>query len=600
MSQTFRRIYAVLTPRERKRFFLVVAAVLVMATLEVIGIGAIAAFMRLLSDPALISEHEPLAAAYQALGADNPTQFLVFAGIGLLAVYLFKNAFAVFTVWLQLRFVWNVLRSLTQRLLDSYLSMPWTWHLGRNSSDLQKNLLSEANHVVNGVVMPAIQLMTNTVVLCAILALLLWADPRLALFMFFALGGIYLTIYLAIRHRLAAIGEDRANANRLRYKVLSETFGSIKELKVLGRERYFSESFRDPLDRFVNRSATNQFLGQTPRYLVEGLAFGGVLALIILLVAAERPFAEVIPIATLYVVSGYRILPAMQLITKSLSSLRFNYKSLELISADLPETPAPVAQSFPCPQDAFGRLRQSIELRGISFAYPGAETRAITDLSLSIDANSCVGIAGASGSGKSTLTDILMGVLRPTQGTMSVDGIAIDEGNTGCWQRQLGYVPQQIQLMDDTVTRNIAFAVHEDDIDLDAVHRAARMANILEFIENDLPDGFDTVIGERGVRLSGGQRQRIAIARALYHDPPVLVLDEATSALDSVTEQAITRSIRELSGTRTLIIVAHRLTTIRECDVIHVMDEGRIIASNRYEALIRDCDPFRKLARVAA
>jgi ABC-type multidrug transport system fused ATPase/permease subunit len=307
---------------------------------------------------------------------------------------------------------------------------------------------------------------------------------------------------------------------------------------------------------------------------------------------------DVIPVATLYAVAAYRILPAFQQITQALSALRFNRKSLNVISRDL----AP-AEDYP----GAARMREarkqpitfedSIRLKDVSFRYPATETDVVEQFTLTIRKNTTTGLVGSTGAGKSTVADLVLGLLIPQSGQVLIDQTPITEQTAPAWQIRTGYVPQQIFLSDDTITRNIAFGVDPADIDHAAVAEAARMAHLHGFITGELADGFDTVVGERGIRLSGGQCQRIAIARALYHKPELLVFDEATSALDGATEATIRQSVRELAGTKTLLIIAHRLNTVKDCDVIHVLEDGKIIASGRYEELMEGCDTFRAMAQ---
>jgi ABC-type multidrug transport system fused ATPase/permease subunit len=331
---------------------------------------------------------------------------------------------------------------------------------------------------------------------------------------------------------------------------------------------------------------------------MESLAFGGILGVTLYIVGVKHTVQEVIPVATLYAVAAYRILPALQQITQALSALQFNRKSLDVISEDLA-----LAEQHPG-ASLIREIRKqpiicedSIRLQEVSFRYPAAETNAVERLTLTIRKNTSTGLVGTTGAGKSTIADIVLGLLIPQSGQVKIDMTPITEQTAPAWQIHTGYVPQQIFLTDDTIACNIAFGVNPQDIDHQALVAAARMAHIYEFVTTELPDGFDTVVGERGIRLSGGQRQRIAIARALYHKPELLVFDEATNALDGATEAIIQQSVRELAGTKTLLIIAHRLNTVKDCDVIHVLEHGRIISSGSYDELMKNCDVFRSMAQ---
>jgi ABC-type bacteriocin/lantibiotic exporter with double-glycine peptidase domain len=432
---------------------------------------------------------------------------------------------------------------------------------------------------------------------CCILALLFWNDPVLAGAIAILFGGAYALMYFGFGHRLSAIGTHRVAANKLRFKTLSEALNGIKEVRMTGREQYFIDSYTETLGRFTQQMIASGLFSQLPRYLMESLAFGGILGVTLYVVGVKQSAQAVIPVATLYAVAAYRILPAFQQITQALSALQFNRKSLNVISRDLAIMEAhPGAEQIRDIRKQPITCEDSIELQDVSFRYPTAATHAVKRLTLTIYKNTSTGLVGSTGAGKSTIADIVLGLLIPQSGQVKIDQTPITEQNAPAWQIHTGYVPQQIFLTDDTIARNIAFGVSPDDIDHEALVEAARMAHIYEFVTEELPDGFNTVVGERGIRLSGGQRQRIAIARALYHKPELLVFDEATNALDGATESIIRQSVRELAQTKTLLIIAHRLNTVKDCDVIHVLQHGKIIASGSYDQLMAHCDIFRGMA----
>jgi len=592
------QIHALLTARERMRFYYLVLAALLMTALELVGISAIVAFMGVLAQPELVFENRWLSRLYNALGFDDARQFILICGFTLLLIYLFKNLFSAYVVWLQLRFVWGTLLSMSNKLLEKYIYSPYQFFLTRNTSELQRNLLSEVNQIVNGVMLPATRLITQSIMTVCILALLFWHDPVLACAITLLFGGTYTWIYFRFRRRLSTIGTERVEANKLRFKTLSEVLGGFKEVRMTGREQYFVDNFTVSLKKFTQLMITGGLIAQLPKYLMESLAFGGILGITLYIVGVKETVQEVIPVATLYVVAAYRILPAFQQITQSLATLQFNRKSLNVISRDLnsAEEHTHAAQIREIRKQPI-TCEDSIRLQEVSFRYPGAETNAVERLTLTIHKNTSTGLVGLTGAGKSTIADIVLGLLIPQSGQVIIDQTRITEQTAPAWQIHTGYVPQQIFLTDDTVACNIAFGVNPDDIDHEALTEAARMAHIYKFVTEELPDGFNTIVGERGIRLSGGQRQRIAIARALYHKPELLVFDEATNALDGATEAIIQQSVRELAGTKTLLIIAHRLNTVKVCDLIHVLEHGRIIASGNYEELMKGCDVFRRMAQ---
>ncbi|MGB5260814.1 MAG: ATP-binding cassette domain-containing protein [Gammaproteobacteria bacterium] len=593
-----RQIRALLTARERLRFSHLVLAALVMTVLELVGIGAIVGFMGVLAQPDLVFENRWLNRLYTALGFDDAHQFILVFGFTLLLIYLLRNLFAAFMVWLQLRFVWGTLRSLSNKLLEMYIYSPYQFFLTRNTAEIQRNLLSEMNQIVNGVMLPATRLITQSIMAVCILVLLFWNDPVLAGAITLLFGGAYAWVYFGFRQRLSTIGSRRVAANKLRFKTLSEALNGIREVRMSGREQSFIDSFSQALGGFTRQMIAGGLIAQLPKYLMESLAIGGILGITLYIVGVKQTMQEIIPVATLYAVAAYRILPAFQQITQALAALQFNRKSLNVISRDLALADEhPGAAQIREIRKQPVTCKDSIRLQDVSFRYPGAETNAVERLTLTIHKNTSTGLVGTTGAGKSTLADVVLGLLIPQSGRVMIDQTPITEQTAPAWQIHTGYVPQQIFLTDDTIARNIAFGFKPDDIDHEALVEAARMAHIHEFVTEELPDGFDTVVGERGIRLSGGQRQRIAIARALYHKPELLVFDEATNALDGATEAIIRQSVRELAGTKTLLIIAHRLNTVKDCDVIHVLEHGRIIASGRYEELMENCEIFRAMAQ---
>lgn len=600
MPAIIRQIHALLTAREHLRFLYVVLAALVMTALELVGIGTIVAFMGILAQPGLIFENRWLNGLYTALGVADTHQFILVCGFALLLIYLLRNLFAAFTVWLQLRFVWGTLRSLSRRLLVNYIYRPYDYFLMHNTAEIQRNLLSEMNQIVNGVMMPATRLITQSIMAVCILALLFWNDPVLAAIITVLFGGTYAWVYFGFRKKLSTIGTRRVAANKMRFKILSEVLNGIKEVRMTGNEDYFVDSFTHALRRFTRQMIAGALITQLPKYLIESLAFGGILGISLYIVGVKETMQEIIPVATLYAVAAYRILPAFQQITQALSALRFNRKSLDIVARDLAHAgDHPGASQIREIRKQPISCTKAIRLEDVSFRYPAAERNAVEEITLTIDKNTSVGLVGPTGAGKSTVADIVLGLLIPQSGRVEIDRTAITERTAPAWQIRTGYVPQQIFLADDSVAHNIAFGVDPDAIDQEAVVAAARTAHIHEFVSEQLPDGYATVIGERGIRLSGGQRQRIAIARALYHKPELLVFDEATSALDGATETTIRQSVREMAGTKTLLIIAHRLNTVKDCTVIHVLENGKIIASGSYDELMQGCDTFRAMAQAS-
>lgn len=585
MLKLGKRLWSILTPLQRRRALLLTIAVVVMALLEVVNVSAIAPFLALASDPTIVESNEVLTFLYDFLGFDSINGFLVAIGSGVFILMLVSNAWSSLTTWAQLRLVWSWNHQLSVRLLDRYLQRPYSYFLSRNTADLSKNLLSEVQQITNDLIRPVILAIGRIVVASGIVGVLILVNPVLALIVTVVVGGSYSAIYAFTRKRLNAIGKDRVKANQERFTVASEALGGIKDVKVLNVEDAFLARFTEPSRRFSRRQATSQSISTVPRYAIETLAFGTVVLIVVYLIAINGDIGSIVPMLGLYAFAGYRLMPALQQVFQGVTALRFYGSALEQLLDDM-EDGASKKEKKRLPVTHSLSLRNRLELKDIRFAYPDTDRPALEGVTLTIPANSTVGIVGSTGSGKTTLVDVMLGLLRAQSGKILVDGVALTVENLPAWQSRIGYVPQHIFLTDSSIAENIAFGVPKSEIDMKAVQAAAEIAQIHDFIMQELPEGYDTVVGERGVRLSGGQRQRIGIARALYRDPDVIIFDEATSALDNATETHVMQALKALLGRKTIIMIAHRLTTLADCDAIFVFEGGRLVAQTTYKELL--------------
>ena len=579
------KLLALLSPAERFRAYLLLGMILVMALLEMLGVASIMPFMAVLANPNVVETNPYLARAYQELGFSDPNRFLFFLGVGVFVALVASIAFKTLTTYALLRFSHMRAYSLSRRLVAGYLRQPYEWFLNRHSADIGKTVLSEVEEVIKGALLPMMQLIAQSVVVIALLTLLMLVDLLLALAVVVGVGGAYALIYLGLRRYLTRLGSERVSANRKRFQTVQETFGGIKDVKVAGLEAILLRRFEKPARRYARVQAMSNIVDQMPRYALEAIAFGGVLLIVLYLMAGPGGLQQLLPLLAVYAFAGYRLMPALQQIYSQLTKLRFSGPALDRLHEDLMTlAPDPGAGLAVQPAVSMG-LSRGLQLDEVTYRYPGAPRPALTALSLEVRARSTVGLVGATGSGKTTAVDVMLGLLRPENGQLRVDGTPITPDNARAWRRTVGYVPQHIYLVDASVTANIAFGIPDDQIDHAAVARAARIANLHDFVIRELPAGYGTLIGERGVRLSGGQRQRIGIARALYHQPKVLILDEATSALDNLTEQAVMDAVTNLSGEITIVLIAHRLTTVRDCDRIYLLEQGILIGYGTFEEL---------------
>jgi len=562
--------------------------------LESAGVASVVPFLTVMAQPEIATTDPRIAAVVGVFGTSHPSMSLAVLGGLVLALLVATNAFSALVTLMMLRFANRQGHALSVRLFALYLEQPYTFHLRRHTAELQRNLLSEVHRITVGALAPGVQMIAKAFVILFMLTLLLIADPALALMVGLVLGTGYLVVFSFAQRVLHAAGRESLEAGTLQAMRSQESLAGVKEIKLLGREREIVESFSRVSLRSANAQAKAQALMSLPRYAVETVAFGFVLVAAIYLLATAGTVERVLPLLGLYAFAGYRLMPALHQLFDGWSALRFSGPSLDVVLRDL-EMEKDIrpgresADSLPLP------FQRELTLADVAYRYPGAADLAVRGLSLKIEKNASIALVGSTGCGKTTVIDLLMGLLPPTEGRLLVDGVAVDAANVAQWQRLVGHVPQQIFLFDDTVARNIAFGIPDAQIDLERVERAARLARLHDFVA-ELPQRYATIVGERGTRISGGERQRIGIARALYHDPELLVLDEATSALDNVTESAVLDALQSLAGRKTIMMVAHRLTSVKGCDLICVMESGQIIERGRYDELIASSERFRALA----
>ena len=596
----FYKVYSLFLDNKKSKIYILLFCILCMAFLQTAGIASILPFIAVLSSPEIIHTNKYLAALYNGLNFADSNNFLFFLGIGTLIVLIVSNIFSALTTRLLIRFTFLQGHALSQRLFKQYLSRPYIFFLNRNSADLQKNIITEIDRCVIGVFSPALDIITRSIITLFILGLLIVIDPLLSIITILVCGGSYALVYRIARRSLANSGKKAADSQSSRNKIVSEAFGGIKEIKLLGREANFYRVFEPQSHEFAMSLTNSRSISELPKYALETIIFGGILLIMLYLIGVKQNISGVLPLLALYAFAGYRLMPALQRIFAGLTAVRYYLPVLDIIYKDINENDEEGNLSAKhIPESEALKFNDSLILKNVFYKYPESDDKIIKDLNLSIKANTTIGFVGTTGSGKTTLVDIVLGLLPINRGTFCIDGVSIESNNVHKWQKNIGYVPQEIYLADDTVTRNIAFGIPDNEIDQQAIIRAAEIANIHEFVLQGLPHGYDTFLGERGVRLSGGQRQRIGIARALYHNPKVLILDEATSALDGATENAIMDAIHNLSHKKNIIMIAHRITTVKECDKIYVMENGKIIASGKYKELITSCEQFRVMTKAS-
>lgn len=599
MRTLIKKLLDLLSPRDRLVLLGMMGLLVIIALIEMVGIAAVMPFMAVATNPETIHTNKWLQAAYTRLGFQSDGAFLLLVGYLLLGLLVLGNISKAIGAWVILRYENRLARDLSRRLLAGYMARPYKFFLDSNTAELGSTILVMASRVTSGVIAPILGIVSTSFVCIAILTLLVIVDPLVAVVIAVVLCGLYAAIYMAVRRVLARIGRQQVEASNGKFLAASEALAGIKDLKVLGRESAYLTRFTRYANIHASSNVVAGVITQLPRYAFEIISVGGILLVVLHLIGQGGSTSQLIPLLALYAFAGYRLMPTLQTLFAAVTNLRVNISSLNVVHSDLITT-APVRDPEALLES--GRVAQpltferSLELKGVSFRYDGARENSVKNLNLLIRAYSSIGLVGPTGCGKTTTADLILGLLTPQEGKILVDGVDINAGNPASWRKILGYVPQQIYISDDTMARNIAFGVPDDELDMDAVRRAAAIANLDKFIEGELPDGYHTEIGERGVRLSGGQRQRIGIARALYRDPKILVMDEATSALDGVTEEGVMDAVHRLSGKKTVILIAHRLTTVKDCDQIFQLDRGEVAASGTYDQLMQQSSWFRAAA----
>jgi ATP-binding cassette, subfamily B, bacterial PglK len=572
-----RKLKTLLSRQEKIHLAMLACLVCAAAIFETLGVASILPYMSLLTMPDSELSQRVFDYATHLTGETARDQLVVYVGCAVLVGVVFGSLLSGLSTWYALRFSMIRIHAMSQRILVSYLGRDYEFFIQRNSSTLLKNLLSEVGNVVGGVMTPLIQMSTRIIVVVLLTFLLFFVNFKVAAISVGVFLGIYVSIYIFTRHTLSRMGAESVAANDARYQTLTELFSGIREVKLWNKEKYYFSLFSRASEHFADMNSRSQLIALVPRYALEILAFGGMVIVTIVLASTGKNFSNYIPLLSLYAAAGYKLLPSLQQVFVNLSAIRFSAASLNALVEESKTwllADASLQQAvLKCPER---HLNREIRFEDVTYCYPGSDEAAVGPLNLNIPAFCTTGIVGASGAGKSTLLDLMLGLLQPSSGCIFIDDQVLDAVSRQNWAAVVGYVPQSIYLTDGTVAENIAFGTPSGDIDLVAAAAAARAAQVYDVIDA-LPEKFQTRLGERGLRLSGGQRQRIAIARALYRNPEILIFDEATSALDSETEEAVMEAVRSLAHQRTIVIVTHRHSTLRDCEWIYSLEGGKLV-----------------------
>lgn len=590
------RILGLFDKNQKRKFCALFVFVFVSAFFETIGVASIMPFMAVASNVEVIQENYILRTIYGYFNFTSTTSFLIFMGSAVLFLFTFSMALKSVAIYIQLRLSLLTEFDLSKKLMTRYLNKPYEWFVTQNTTDLGKNILSEVSVVITQGLLPLIFIVAQGILVFLILILLFFVDPQVALTSGAVLLSAYILIFYIMKKSLKKLSKKRFDANELRFKKINEAFGAVKLMKLGNTEAIFLNLFKNPAKTYAISNANAQAISQIPRFIIEAIAFGGLIIVIIFNLSVHENISSALPIVALYALSGYKLIPALQQIYWGASQLKFVEKSVEKLHQDFKD--GQLSRDFELEREEIF-LKDYVELKSASFRYPESGNLALDGIDMKINRGEHVALVGKSGSGKTTAVDVLLGLLKPCAGSLVVDGYEINENNRKIWQSLIGYVPQEVFLKGSSIAENIAYNVDSrEEIDDIALRYAAKIANLHDFITQKLENGYDTNVGEKGIRLSGGQRQRIGIARALYQKPSLLVLDEGTSALDNQTEFEVIQAIGNLPDEITVITVTHRATSIKDYDKIYMFESGKITDEGTFEFLYEQNDHFVELNRL--
>ena len=597
MLNSLRKLNVILTSGDYLRLFGLLGCVLVAAVLEVLGVFSVLPFMQVVTNPDTIESNEWLSGIKSRFQFSSDRSMMTWMGCGVLVIYAITAIANIINSWLISRTVWGVAHRICVRLLNRYARMPYEFFLMTNSAELVKKAVSDVQSLVSHVLMAGCQFVANVFKAIAILLFLLVVNPRLALLAFAIYGGAYLSIHL-VRHRfLKRLGNERLESISAQFRSFTETLTGIKALRVGGGLEHFVERYENASFRYSKIHPWFLLSTIIPKQIIEMLAFGGIIAIVLFILLNDYSLVEVVPTLTVFAVASYKLLPALNAAFGQAANISHNLAVIDVVHEDMQEHSEllPRLEQFraakPVPLD------DCIGFENATYRYNDESLDVLHDVSLQIKKGTRNAFVGSTGCGKSTLIDIMVGLLFPDSGSMVVDGQPINRENVFGWQKTIAYVPQDVFLYDESIAKNIALGVPPEEIDMERVRMAADLAQATGFIESDTSSGFESTIGEGGVCLSGGQRQRLGLARAFYAQPKVLFLDEATSALDNVTEKAVMDAIEQNLPDVTLVMIAHRLSTVKSCHQIFFLENGRLVDSGSYQQLVAQCPQFSRMVK---
>ena len=604
MINKIKEIFFLLEKKQQKKIIYLQILILLTAFMEVLSLFAIAPFMSILADYEVINKEGYISDLYNYLEFQNPKDFLFFFALFFLCILFISSLIHMVTIWIVSINSIKMGTSLGNRLFSFYLNQKWLFHVKSNSAQLINKIAQESDRITLGIIQPAMLINAKLAVSVFLIVAMIIYNPFVALIVGLILGISYVIIFLYVKNSVMRNGKIVSSTQEARYKLMSEGFGGIKEVLISGRQNFFTFNFRKNSNQWADAVGKNQAIGQLPRYIVELITFSIIVGFVIYLTSKgeENNFRTLFPVLSIYALGGLKLLPAFQSIFVYLTAIKANINAYENIKENLIEAKN---------QDLKTRIKElnkSIEMnlnnelifKNVNFKYlhdKKKDSFNLVNLNFSIKKNETIGIVGRSGSGKSTIIDLIAGLILPDKGEILIDEKKVTDDNKFFWQKNISLVSQSIYLADSSIKENIAFGIPYEEIDNKKINETIEKSQISDFV-NQLPNGMDTIIGERGVQLSGGQRQRIGIARSLYYESNLIIFDEATSSLDGLTEEAVIKSINNIQNIKTVVIVAHRLASVKNCHKIYFIDKGKIIDSGTFDELINKNESFRKMANV--
>ena len=586
--------FSLLTPSQRRRFYTLQILVIIMTFAEVASIFSITPFMAIVGDPSILEKEGFLGMLYIRSNLGDPYQFIFYLGLIVLVILIISALISIFITWRLAMFATKIGVEIGDRLYSHYLNRDWLFHTMTSSSNLTKKISSETTRITDTFLLPLMYMNARLFLTLFVFLILFVYDPIISIICLIVFSVAYINIIKLARTRLDTNSKNISAMFLERFKLMSEGFGGIKEVLLLGKSSEFKKRFTKAGNKLAYSQGVNKAIALVPRYFMELLGFASMVLLVIYLITNSKgDLGLILPILSIYGIAGVKLLPALQQIYSSIVTIRGNLSAYESIREDLINTKTYDTQKNEPSKQVWSKHNE-ISLKNITFKYPDKKNFSLENISLTIKANTTVGFVGKSGSGKSTLIDIIIGLIQPHQGEITIDGIPLVKQNLRTWQNKIGIVSQTIFLTEGTIAENVAFGIPHDLIKYEQVKKVLKLAHLEEWLL-ELDDGIYSKVGERGIQLSGGQRQRIGIARALYNETDVLVFDEATSALDGITEKAIMNAIHDFTGKKTIIMIAHRLSTVKKCDKIFIIDRGCVVDNGNYQQLLKKNEQFKKM-----